>query len=137
MGLAAKAEASYQKAYAANRTYLQKIPDYAAFLLKGQKPEEALTVIETIKDDGNLRFQYLLLRGRALLGLKRYDEAVQDLVRGNSIYNSDAGLLAALGTGYDKLGQKQKALEALRASLKLNPGQPEVEQLIREIEGRK
>ena len=137
MGLAVKAEASYKKAYAANRSYLQKIPDYAAFLLKDQKPEEALTVIETIKDDANLRFRYLFLRGRALLGLKRYDEAVQDLVQGNSIYNSDAGLLAALGTGYDKLGQKQKALEALRASLKLNPDQPEVEQLIREIEGKK
>jgi GWxTD domain-containing protein len=132
-----KAEASYKKAFAANPSYRQKVPDYAAFLLKDQKPEEALTVVETIKDDGNLRFQYLLLKGRALLGLGRYDEAVQSLVQGNGIYNSDAGLLAALGTGYDKLGQKQKALEALRASLKLNPDQPDVAKLLQEIEARK
>lgn len=133
----AKAEAAYKKAYATNPSYLQKIPDYAAFLLKDQKPEEALTVIETVKNDANLRFQYLLLRGRALLDLKRYDEAVQSLSLGNITYNSDAGLLAALGSAYHGLGQKGNALEALRASLRLNPNQPEIEKLIQEIEGKK
>jgi tetratricopeptide (TPR) repeat protein len=133
----AKAEAAYKKAYATNPSYLQKIPDYAAFLLKDQKPEEALTVIETVKNDANLRFQYLLLRGRALLDLKRYDEAVQSLSLGNKTYNSDAGLLAALGSAYHGLGQKGNALEALRASLRLNPNQPEIEKLIQEIEGKK
>lgn len=133
----AEAEAAYRSAYASNPTYLQKIPDYAAFLLKDQKPEEALTVIEAVKDDANLKFQYFLLRGRALLELKRYDEAVQSLSSGNRIYNSDAELLAFLGTGYYRLGQKENALAALRASLKLNPNQPEVETLLREIEGKK
>lgn len=137
MDLKAKAETAYRKAYAANPSYLQKVPDYAAFLLKAQKPEEALTVIETVKDDANFRFQYFLLRGRALLELKRNDEAVQSLLFGNRIYNSDAGLLAALGTGYHRLGQKENALGALRASLKLNPNQPQVEKLIQEIEGKK
>ncbi len=137
MDLRARAEASYQKAYAANPSYLQKVPDYAAFLLKVQKPEEALTLVETIKDDSKLRFQYLLLKGRALLGLDRPEEAVQSLLLGNAIYNSDAGLLAALGTGYSKLGQREKALEALRASLKLNPAQPEIAKLVKEIEAKK
>jgi Flp pilus assembly protein TadD len=49
---------------------------------------------------------------------------------------SDAGLLVALGTAYHRLGQKANALDALRASLKLDPNQPEVEKLIREIEGK-
>jgi len=133
----AQAENAYQKGFAANPAYLPKVPEYASFLLKAQKPGEALTLIEAVKNEASFRFQYHLVRGRALLGLQRYDEAVQSLLAGNRIYNSDAGLLAALGTGYHRLGQKEKALEALRASLKLNPGQPEVENLIREIEGKK
>jgi GWxTD domain-containing protein len=133
----AKAEAAFKKAYAGNPAYLQRIPEYAAFLLKDNKPEEALTVVDSLKNDSNLRFQYFFLRGRALLELKRYDEAVESLSSGNRIYNSDAGLLAALGTGYYRLGQKENALAVLRASLKLNPGQPEVEKLIREIEVKK
>jgi len=133
----AEAEAAYKKAYAMNPSYLQKIPDYAAFLLKDRKPADALTVIEAVKNDAKLQFPYYLLRGRALVDLKRYDEAVQSLALGNKIYNSDAGLLAALGSAYHGLGKEENALEALRASLKLNPNQPEIEQLIREIEGKK
>lgn len=131
-----KAGAAYQRAYAANPSYRQKVPDYAAFLLKDGKFPEALAVVETIKDDGNLRFQYLLLKGRALLGLGRNEEAVASLSMGNRIYNSDAGLLAALGEGYFRLGEKEKALEALRASLKLYPD-PQVERLVKEIEAKK
>lgn len=137
MGLMAQAGEAYEQARAGNPAYLQRLPDYASFLLKTQKPEEALSVIEPVKDDKALRFQYYLIRGRALLALKRYDEAAQSLVLGNAIYNSDAGLLAALGETYDRLGQKEKALEALRASLRLNTDQPAVQKLIREIEGRK
>jgi GWxTD domain-containing protein len=132
----AKAETAYRTAFTANPSYLQKVPDYAAFLLKAQKPADALSLIETLKDDAHLRFPYFLLKGRALLGLQRNDEAVQSLLSGNRIYNSDAGLLAALGTAYHRLGQKANALDALRASLKLDPNQPEVEKLIREIEGK-
>ena len=120
MGRTDEAEAAYKRGWAINPSYLQKVPEYAAFLVKVRKPEDALAVIESVKDDANSRFQYHLVRGRALLGLQRYDEAVQSLLAGNRIYNSDAGLLAALGTGYLRLGQKEKALEALRASLKLN-----------------
>jgi GWxTD domain-containing protein len=136
MGRTDEAEAAYRRGWAINPSYLQKVPEYAAFLVKVRKPEDALAVIESVKDDANSRFQYHLVRGRALLGLQRYDEAVESLLAGNRIYNSDAGLLAALGTGYFRLGQKEKALEALRASLKLNTDQPEVEKLIREIEGK-
>jgi GWxTD domain-containing protein len=137
IGLGAQAGAAYRKAYAANPSYLQKVPDYAAFLLKDGRPEEALSVVEAIKGDDGLRFQYDSLKGRALLDLKRYEEAVQSLAAANRIYNSDAGLLASLGLGYYRLGQKEEALKALRASLKLIPAQPEVERLIAEIEGRK
>jgi len=132
-----RAEEAYRRALALNPAYPIKIPEYAGFLLKAKKPAEALRLIETVKDDANLKFSYFLIKGRALAGLERYDEAVLSLQEGNKIYNSDSGLLAVLGTCFYKTGQKEKALAALKASLSLNPEQPEVKALIQEIEGKK
>ena len=53
------------------------------------------------------------------------------------IYNSDAGLLATLGTCYYKTGNPAKALAALKASLQLNMEQAGVKALIQEIEAKK
>ena len=136
-GQTGKAEEVYKRALALNPAYKAKIPEYAAFLLKEKRPAEALALLERIQDDPNLKFQYFLIRGRALAGLERYDEAVLNLQEGNKIYNSDSGLLAVLGTCYYKTGEKQRALTALKASLSLNPEQPEVKALIQEIEGKK
>jgi GWxTD domain-containing protein len=128
------AAAAYRKAYELNPSYTQKIPDYASFQLKRGSAEEALALVETIADDSGLAFQYHFLKGRALLALNRNDEALLSLQEGNKIYNSDAGLLAALGTCYHRLGEKERALAALKASLSLNPEQAEVKALIAEIE---
>jgi GWxTD domain-containing protein len=132
-----RAEEAYRRALALNPAYLLKIPEYAGFLLKAKKPAEALRLIETVKDDANLKFSYFLIKGRALAGLERYGEAVLSLQEGNKIYNSDSGLLAVLGTCFYKTGEKERALAALKASLSLNPEQPEVKTLIQEIEGKK
>jgi GWxTD domain-containing protein len=132
-----RAEESYRRALALNPAYLPKVPEYAGFLLKAKKPAEALRLIETVKDDANLKVPYFLIKGRALAGLERYGEAVLSLQEGNKIYNSDSGLLAVLGTCYFKTGEKEKALAALKASLSMNPEQPEVKALIQEIEGKK
>lgn len=136
-GQTGKADDAYKSALNLNPAYKGKVPDYAAFLVKEKKFADALTLLERIQDDANLKFQYFLLRGRALAGLERYDEAILSLQEGNKVYNSDAGLLAALGTCYYKTGDKTRALAALKASLSMNPGQPEVKALIQEIEGKK
>jgi tetratricopeptide (TPR) repeat protein len=132
-----RAEESYRRALALNPAYLPKIPEYAGFLLKTKKYESALGLIETIKDDANLKFSYFLIKGRALAGLERYNEAVLSLQEGNRIYNSDSGLLAVLGNCYYKTGDKERALAALKASLSLDQEQTEVKALIKEIEGKK
>jgi GWxTD domain-containing protein len=132
-----KAEAAYKKAYGLNPSYKTKIPDYAGFLLKVKKYGEALELAESLRGDEKLRFQYCLLRGRALAGLERYAEAVEILGEGNKIYNSDTGLLNTLGFCYYKRGQIQNARNALNASLKLNPDQDEARKLLREIEDGK
>jgi len=137
MNMDEKAEATYKKAYSLNPSYLQKIPEYADFLLKVKRFAEALDLVETIKNDGNLKFQYFLYKGRAQMGLDKYAEAIDSFVQGNKIYNSDTGLLNALGQCYYKSGQTQSALNALKASLKLNPEQPDIKKLIQLIEEKK
>ena len=61
-------------------------------------------------------------------------EAVDNLLEGNKLYNSDTGLLNSLGICYHRLGEDELALEALNSSLRLNPAQEEVTALIAEIE---
>jgi GWxTD domain-containing protein len=131
-----KAEAAYEKAYGLNPGHKQKVPEYAEFLLKVGKFEEALRLIEAIKDDSKLIFEYYLVKGRSQMGLGRYAEAAESLTQGNRIYNSETRLLSALGYCYYKTGQFQAALNALNASLKLNPNQEDVKKLIAEIQKR-
>ena len=56
----------------------------------------------------------------ALFAKGQYADALVSLVEANKIYNSDIQVLNALGVCYWKTGQKQQALEALNASLKLD-----------------
>ena len=68
------------------------------------------------------------------MGMGNYSEALENLLEGNKIYNSDTNLLYALGFCYYNTGQKEKALDALKASLRLNTEQTEIKKLIEEIE---
>jgi tetratricopeptide (TPR) repeat protein len=137
VGDAEKAEALYKKAYQQNPAYKQKVPEYAGFLIKNRKFAEALVLIEDIKADTKQAFEYFLAKGRALAGLERFEEAIAVLTEGNRIYNSDAGLLNALGTCYYRTGKTQEALTVLKASLKLDPGQEDVKKIVQTIEGKK
>ncbi|MDP2914446.1 MAG: GWxTD domain-containing protein [Candidatus Aminicenantes bacterium] len=130
----AKADAYYQQAFAMKPDFTKGLAEYAAFLLKVGELDKCLDVVERFKSDGGLRFEYLATRGKALLGKGRTDEAVAALLDANRIYNSDTGVLNALGLGFFKQQKKKEALETLRASLKLNADQADVKKLIAEIE---
>jgi GWxTD domain-containing protein len=128
------AEANYEKAYRLNQGYTKGIAEYSLFLLKVQKFEKGLDLIESIKVDEKLKFDYHLIKGQALMGLGKYPGAIESLLEGNKIYNSDTRLLNSLGLCYYRTNQKAQALEALNASLGLNPQQEEVKKLVAEIE---
>jgi len=128
------AEAWYERAIASSPDGRKGAVEYARLLLKVGKPEKSLAVIERAKDDPASRFDYLLIKGRAAMALGRTAEAVEALLEGNKIYNSDTLLLNSLGTCYARLGQKDKALTALRASLRLDPKQDEIRKFVAEIE---
>jgi GWxTD domain-containing protein len=129
-----KAEASYAQAFRMKPDYKRGLVEYSNFLYRVKKYDEILQLIEPIQDDENLRFEYFLLGGKAFMGKGQYDEAIASFQEANQIYDSDISLLNSLGFCYYRLGDKDKALQALRASLRLNGGQDEVKKLIAEIE---
>jgi GWxTD domain-containing protein len=136
LGLNEKAETAYKTGFGQNPSYLQKVPEYAGFLLRIGKVDEALQLVETIKSDDKLRFQYFSTKGLALKAKGRIAEAADALVEGNRVYNSDIPLLNALGECYQKLGRKEDAIAVLESSLKLKPEQPEIRKLLESIRGR-
>lgn len=129
-----KAEALYQKAFEMNPDYKQGAVEYASFLLKAGKNEACLELVESFREVESLRFAYYSIKGKAYMGLGRYEEAIQSLLEGNKIYDSDTGLLNALGYCFYKTDQKDRALEALKVSLRLNPGQENIRDLVAQIE---
>jgi GWxTD domain-containing protein len=129
-----KAEACYRKTYELNPEYEQNVLSYANFLLKVNKPARALELIENIKENDKLKFDYYLLKGVANASLGNYEKAINYLLEGNKIYNSDTRLLNSLGLCYYKTSQNQRALDVLKASLSLNPKQEEIKKLLQEIE---
>jgi tetratricopeptide (TPR) repeat protein len=129
-----KAEVSYNKAFGLKPDYRNGLIEYANFLIKVKKLAKGLELIESVKDDESLKFDYYLMKGRAYTGLEKYSEAIDNLLEGNKIYNSDTRLLNSLGFCYYKTRQRAKSLEVLKASLRLNPGQEKIKKLIGEIE---
>ncbi len=128
-----KAEENYEKAYSLNPGYKKGAMEYANFLLSVDKFDKSLALLETLKEDESLKFEYYLLKGRAYMGKGLYDQAIESFLEGNKIYNSDTRLLNAIGMCYYQTQQKEKALEALGASLRLNPAQEDIKKLVEKI----
>ncbi len=131
-----KAEANFEKAYSLKPDYTEGIIDYSGFLLRVRKYDLALELAEKFKGNERFKFDYFLIKGQALAGKGAYTQAIESLLEGNKIYNSDTRLLNSLGFCYYRTSKKREALEALGASLRLNPEQKEIKELVAEIEKR-
>jgi GWxTD domain-containing protein len=129
----AAARAYYEEAYRMHPEYKDGVVRYGTFLVKSGAFEEALKIAEDLRGDDRRRFIFHVLRGQALFGLQKYAEALTDLEEANRAYNSDTGVLNALGRCYQKLGRRPEALDAFNASLKLNPEQPEIKKIVAEL----
>lgn len=132
-----EAEVSFRKAYEKNPEYVPGIVEFANFLVKAGKYADSMELADKLKDDEDNRFQYYLIRGKALLGVGNYAEAIKNLLEGNKIYNSDTGLLNSLGYCYFQVKEYDKAVTALEASLNLNPGQDSIKALLAEAKQKK
>ena len=119
-----------RQGFARNPDYKEGVMEYARFLLRVRKFDEAMTVVESLKGVEKGRYDYFLIRGLATMGKGDHSAAVNDLLAANQIYNSDTVLLNALGTCFLKLGQKEQALNAFQASLKLNDKQEDIQKIV-------
>jgi tetratricopeptide (TPR) repeat protein len=133
-GATDKARDNFEKALLLNPNDKEGRVRYANFLLRTGDLDRALEVIAGVRGEDKLRFDYFLVRGRALTGKGDFSSAIENLLEANRIYNSDTRLLNSLGFCYYKTGQKKAASDALNASLRLNPQQPEVKELLARIE---
>ena len=129
----AEAKALYGEAYRLHPEYKDGVVRYANFLVKIGAFDEALTIAEDLRKDDRRQFVFHVIRGQALLGQAKYTEALEDLLQANRIYNSETGVLNALGKCYQQLGRKAEAIEAFNASLKLNPDQAEIKKILAEL----
>jgi GWxTD domain-containing protein len=127
------AKALYDQAYQLNPEYREGLVMYGGFLNKIGAFDEAMQIVEKLKGDPQRQFSYYVIRGHSLMGLEKYEEALTELLLANKVYNSDTSVLNALGRCYFRLGRKADALEALNASLSLDPNQETIKKLIEEI----
>lgn len=133
MNRAEAAKSMYDEAFQLNPDYKEGVVMYGSFLNKVGAFGEALQVAEKLKGDDRRQFPYYIIRGQALMGQEKYEDALTELLLANRIYNSDTNVLNSLGRCYYRLGRKAEALDALNTSLKLNPDQAAVKRLIQEI----
>ncbi|MBM3309878.1 MAG: GWxTD domain-containing protein [Candidatus Aminicenantes bacterium] len=133
-GAAGKADASYQQAFALKPDFYPGWADYARFLARSGRFDEAMAAAEKFKAESGLQFEYFAVRGKALAGKGDFPAAVEALLAANRVYNSDLEVLNGLGFCYLRLGKKKEALDALQASLKLRPDQAEAKSLLAEAE---
>jgi tetratricopeptide (TPR) repeat protein len=129
-----RAEAAYRKGLEMKPDYAEGLAEFADFLLRTKKYDECLRYAEMLKGHEKFLFQHNLLKGLALMEKGEYEPAIQSLLAGNRIYNSDTRLLNGLGFSYYKTGRRKEALDVLAASLRLNTEQPEVKALVATIE---
>lgn len=128
-GNPAAAEAVYERLVREAPEFWAGTIDAAGFFFRARKLDRALDLIERVKDRPDYRFDYCLLKGKILKEKGLFEEALVLLLEGNKIYNSDTRLLNALAQCFLETGQKDRAREAVEASLKLDPGQKEALEL--------
>lgn len=114
--------------------YQEAVRDFAQCSLKMQRFDRVLELSEQLGKDPKQSFIYHSLRGRAFLGKNDYEKAILELSQANQIYDSDVTVINALGMAFYHKGEKDRARSAFKASLKLNPDQPEVKKLLAELE---
>ena len=128
------AELAYDEALRQGGDSLPLRVAFARFLLAQAKPERALEVSAPLPELGAHAFDRFALRGKALYRLGRWQEAVDELLRANALYDSDISVLNALGLSLLRLGNPQEARKALAASLKIKAEQPDIAAVLRQTE---
>ena len=118
----------------------QKRPDFqegtktlARILLEAKRYQEVIDLLrdEIIKHPND--FEYLIYLGISNSQMANYYDAIRFYERARMTKEPSAELLNALGEVYLKSGNKEKAKEVFSQSIKLNPDQPKLKELLEEL----
>ncbi len=130
LGKAYLKEKKYRKAYAAFRSALDTDPNYdkarielAALLASARQGKMALDELKAIKNPASLEPRYSIIKARALLAEKKYEEAVKVL---SSIKDSDKNkdVQVLLCICYKEIGNHKAMMDALNRWRKIDPKDP-------------
>jgi GWxTD domain-containing protein len=102
-------------------------------LNRTKKYTRVLVEVEKIKNIKELQFDYYLIKGTALYGMKDFNAALDELLKANKIYNSDIRVLNLLGFTLANLKNYPEAIKALEASLNLDRQQPFIRKAHKEL----
>jgi tetratricopeptide (TPR) repeat protein len=92
-----------------------------------------LVKVEKLKGDEKFSLEYHLVKATALFGMKDYKEALNHLLKANTIYDSDIRVLNLLGFTLLNLNEYDEALKAFSASLSLNEKQVFIRNTVKKV----
>jgi GWxTD domain-containing protein len=126
------AEGYLRKSHFQNNNHLDSIVELLnVYLLSGQY-KRILTEIEQLEGRKGYRYFYLFLKGKALYALKQYTQSLDCFLHANQLNDNDFNLINLIALNFLKLNDKPKAVEAFKASLRLNNNQPMLDKIFKE-----
>jgi tetratricopeptide (TPR) repeat protein len=131
------AKREYEKAYKMNSVFPQLLKSYASLLFQEKQYQKVLSVIKKLEGQEKEAFDFYTLQGRAYYYLDRFEDAVTSLLKANKIYDSDILVLNTLGFSFARLGNREEAVKALTASLKINPEQQDIARVLEGLKTKK
>lgn len=132
-GKVEEAENYYSKSLELNPEFKEGYVAHLNILNRLKKYTQVMVEAEKLKGDTNFEFDYYLIRATALFGMKDYKEALNNLERANTIYNSDIRVLNLLGFTYLNIGEKEEAIKVFTASLSLDNKQTVIAKTLAEV----
>jgi GWxTD domain-containing protein len=123
----------YARAIDNNPEFLEGYIAHLNILNKEKKYTEVLVKVEKLKGDEKFALEYHLVKATALFGMKDYKEALNHLLKANTIYDSDIRVLNLLGFTLLNLNEYDEALKAFNASLSLNDKQTFIRDTVEKV----
>ncbi|NIM14672.1 MAG: GWxTD domain-containing protein [Candidatus Aminicenantes bacterium] len=133
LGSLVEAEKYYARSVRNNPAFKQGMVSYLNILNRRKKYTQVLVDVEKLQGDKDFEFDYNLTKATALFGMKDYKEALNHLLRANTIYDSDIRVLNLLGFTFLNLKEYQEALKVFDASLSLNDQQQFIKQTVQKV----
>jgi tetratricopeptide (TPR) repeat protein len=99
----------------------QRKLEAACGYLELNMPEHALRELGRIADPESIPLDFHRLRGEGLRALNRFDDALDAYRRALAIDSEDIGVLAGMAWCYKRIGQLDKAIEAMEQAYQSHP----------------